>query len=112
LALRRALKIIVLVPVAIVLVALAVANREPVRFALDPFDAGATGLALTMPLFWIVFAALALGVVIGGVAVWLRQGRFRRAARREHEDAVRWRQEVARRRSTVAALPPAQRPAA
>lgn len=113
---RRALRIIVLVPVAVVLIALAVANRAAVRLSFDPFDAAGTGLAVTVPLYWIVFASLALGVLLGGFAVWVRQGRFRKAARREHVEAERWRREAERRRAREAGpalpAPPAGRSAA
>ena len=30
----------------------------------------------------VIFAVLILGVLIGGIAAWLRQGKWRRAARR------------------------------
>ena len=112
---RRALRIIVLVPVAALLIALAVANRAPVELSFDPFHAAGAGLSVTVPLFWIVFASLAVGVLLGGFAVWVRQGRFRKAARREHDEAERWRREAERRRAREAgpALPaPAGRSAA
>ena len=35
-----------------------------------------------LPLFVVIFAALILGVLIGGVAAWLRQGKWRRAVRK------------------------------
>lgn len=115
---RRLVATLVLVPVAIVLIALAVANRVPVRLAFDPFNPTTSPLAVTLPLFWVVFAALAIGVLLGGAAVWLRQGRFRKAARREHDEAARWRREAERGRAranagNAAALPaPSSRSAA
>ena len=105
---RRLLATLILVPVAIVLVALAVANRVPVRVAFDPFNPTTSPLAVTLPLFSVVFAALAIGVLLGGAAVWFRQGRFRKAARREHVEAARWRREAERgraRANTTTALP-------
>ena len=45
---------------------------------------------ITVPLFrLIVFAAAAIGVVIGGSAVWLAQGRHRKAARLNAREAAR-----------------------
>jgi len=81
------LKWILLLPVAIVSVMLAIANRHPVELAFDPF--GAPDLRISAPLFIIVFAALMIGVVIGGVGVWLRQGRYRSAARQARSEARR-----------------------
>lgn len=80
--LNRLLTVVVIIPVAIVLIALAVANRTAVPFTLDPFNPGNPGLTATMPLFVLLFLALLLGVVIGSFATWLKQGRYRKAARR------------------------------
>lgn len=85
--LSRLVTILILVPLAIVLVALAVANRAPVAFTIDPFNPGNPGLTLSLPLFVLLFAALALGLVVGSLATWLRQGRYRRAARRSEAAA-------------------------
>ena len=80
--LNRLMTVLVLIPLAIVLIALAVANRAPVAFTIDPFNPGNPGLTASLPLFVLLFAALALGLVIGGIVTWLRQGRYRKAARR------------------------------
>lgn len=108
---RRFIIFFVLVPIAIVLVVLSVANRHAVTFSLDPI--GATpGLSFTAPLFVFLFAALAVGIFTGGVATWLRQGRWRRQARIEHAEVERTRAEVDRLRertaAMAAALPPAR----
>lgn len=84
--LNRLVVLLVFVPVAIVLIALAVANRAPAAFTLDPFNPGNPALTATQPLFVLLFAALVLGLVIGGFATWIRQGYYRRLAReRAHE---------------------------
>ena len=81
------------IPVGIVLVALAVANRAPVRLSLDPFRPDAPALAVDVPLYLLFFAVLMVGVVIGGAAVWFGQGRHRRAERRLRAEAERLRVE-------------------
>ncbi len=86
--LNRILTVAVFIPLAIVLIALAVANRAPVDFTLDPFNPGNPGLTTSLPLFVYLFAALALGLVIGSVATWLRQGRYRKVARQREADRV------------------------
>lgn len=86
--LNRFLTVAVFIPLAIVLVALAVANRAPVDFTLDPFNPGNPGLTATLPLFVYLFAALALGLVIGSVATWLRQGRYRKVARQREAERL------------------------
>ncbi|MGH2341243.1 lipopolysaccharide assembly protein LapA domain-containing protein [Segnochrobactraceae bacterium EtOH-i3] len=87
----RFLEALILIPIAVVLVLLAVANREPVLISLDPFSPQNPMVVLQIPLYWLVFATFAAGVVIGGVFVWLRQGRYRRSARRERAEARRLR---------------------
>ncbi len=79
--LRRILLVVVIVPLAVILVALAVANRLPVPFTLDPFNPGNPALTMTLPLFVYLFAACVLGLIIGSLATWLRQGRYRKEAR-------------------------------
>jgi uncharacterized integral membrane protein len=80
--LRRIVAVIILVPLAIVIVAFAVANRQSVTVSFDPFSAEAPAASLSLPLFALVIGLLIVGVIIGGVASWLGQGRWRGAARR------------------------------
>ncbi len=101
---RRFLTIFVLIPVAAVVVILSVANRTPVSFSLDPIGAGSTGWMVTAPLYVFLFAAVALGIVIGGVATWVRQGRWRQAARSERANADRLRADIARLRDRLEAV--------
>jgi len=103
---RRFTVLFILLPLAIVVVVLSVANRAPVDFSLDPLGA-IPALSLTAPLFFFLFAALALGILIGGIATWLGQGKWRRAARAERANAARLRQEVERLTERAAASTPA-----
>ena len=70
----RFLKALILLPVAILIVLLAVANRAPVTLSLDPFSQDAPEFATQLPLFAVIFAAVMLGVVIGGVGELARAG--------------------------------------
>jgi uncharacterized integral membrane protein len=79
--LRKLITALILVPLAVLLVAFAVANRQSVIVSFDPFDASHPAFALAVPLFALLLAALLAGVVIGGVAAWMRQSRWRRDAR-------------------------------
>ena len=40
-----------------------------------------------MPLFMLIFALVAVGVVVGGIAAWLRQHKWRMRARRAEAEA-------------------------
>jgi uncharacterized integral membrane protein len=84
---RKALTALILVPLGIVIVMFAVANREIVTVAFDPFDTAHPAFALTLPLFIMIFVLVGLGVLIGGVASWLNQRRWRVRARRAEAEA-------------------------
>lgn len=79
---QRVLVLIILVPLAVILIALAAANRAPTPFTIDPFQPGNPDLTIVLPLFVWLFAALVIGVLVGSCATWLRQGRYRKQARR------------------------------
>jgi uncharacterized integral membrane protein len=70
------------VPVAIVAVALSVANRAPVTFSFDPVSSGEPAWAVTLPLFLLLFASGFIGLLIGWFAGWAGQRRHRREERR------------------------------
>jgi uncharacterized integral membrane protein len=85
---------LILVPLAIVILMFAVANREIVTVSFDPFSATAPAAAVSVPLFVLVFVLVILGVIIGGVASWLRQSGYRRVARNRDADVTALRREI------------------
>jgi uncharacterized integral membrane protein len=103
--LNRLLLIIVFVPLAIALIALAVANRELVAFTLDPFHPGNPALTLKLPLFVFLFVALLVGVLIGSAATWFKQGRFRKLARTREQEVRSLRDAAVRAAPPRTALP-------
>jgi uncharacterized integral membrane protein len=80
--LRKIVAALILVPLAVVIIAFAVANRQIVTVSLDPFSASDPAAAMALPLFALIMLLLIVGVLIGGMAAWLRQGKWRTAARR------------------------------
>ena len=94
--LKRFLWLVVALPVAIVLVSLSVANRDPVRLVLDPFRPEAPALSIALPLYAYLLGALICGVALGGLATWATQGRWRKTARAKSQDAMRWQAEADR----------------
>ena len=92
--LRKLVAIFVLLPLAVVIVVFAMANRESVVVSLDPFGAANPAFSILLPLFILIFALVILGVVVGGIAAWLRQGRWRRLARKREADVAALRREV------------------
>jgi uncharacterized integral membrane protein len=109
---RRIAAAIILVPIAVIIIAFAVANRQHVTVLLDPFNPERPAASFTVPLFMLVIAILILGVVIGGSATWLSHGRWRRAARRFEREVHELRSELGapRRPAGGAAAPDAARP--
>jgi uncharacterized integral membrane protein len=92
-AMKTLLKFIVLTPIAIVLLAFAFANRHIVTVSFDPFaaDDALAVAAISAPLFLVLFLAAMIGVLAGGAATWLRQGKHRKAARANRAEAERLR---------------------
>jgi len=84
---RKFVTVCILVPIAIVIVMFAVANRETITVSFDPFDAAHPAYALKTPLFMLIFVLVAVGVVVGGIAAWLRQHKWRTRARRAEAEA-------------------------
>ena len=79
---RKIVTWIIVIPLAAVIIAFAVANRQTVTVSFDPFSSASPAYAATLPLFVVIFVVLILGVLVGGIAAWIRQGKWRRAARR------------------------------
>jgi uncharacterized integral membrane protein len=84
---RKLVTFVVLIPLAVVIVMFAVANRAPVAVSFDPFNPAQPALTLQMPMFLLAFALVGLGVLVGGMAAWLRQHRWRLRARRAEAEA-------------------------
>src|SRR5471032_3279709 len=108
--LRKIVTAIIVVPLAAVIIAFAVANRQIITVSFDPFSSTAPAYAATLPLFAVIFAVLILGVLIGGIAAWLGQGKWRRSARQREAElrALQAEQETIRRRfGTSEQAPPA-----
>ncbi|WP_350335336.1 LapA family protein [Coralliovum pocilloporae] len=87
----RLFKLLILIPITIVTVIFLVINRAPVTLTFDPFSSDAPAFTLTLPLFIIIVACFALGVLAGGIGAWMKQGKWRKAARDTQYEAARWR---------------------
>lgn len=72
----RLLKALILLPIALAVAAFAVANRQTALVALWPLP-----YEIDTPVFFLVLAPLAAGLLLGGAVAWLAGGKTRRLAR-------------------------------
>ena len=96
---RKFFTALVLIPLGLIFVVFAVANRHLVTVSFDPFNSTDPSIAITMPLFVVIIAVAIVGVAAGGTATWFRQRHWRRAARRHEADANAARAQLAELRA-------------
>ena len=101
---RKIVAALILVPLAVVIIAFAVANRQIVTVSFDPFSAERPAASLTLPLFALIIMLLVIGVLVGGTAAWLRQAKWRRTARRLEREVADLRIEVDTMKRTASVL--------
>jgi len=75
---------LLLAPLALLMIAFAVANRAAVEVRLDPLP-----VTLETPLFALAFVCVFVGLVSGGAAAWLAGARWRRLARLRGRELAR-----------------------
>ncbi len=78
---RKLVTVLILIPLALAIVLFAVGNRGPMALAFDPFASEPPMFTVSAPVFLVLLGALIV-VIIGGVAAWSRQSKWRRRARR------------------------------
>lgn len=109
---RKIVTAVIAVPLAVIIIAFAVANRQWITVSFDPFSSASPAYAASMPLFILIFIALILGVIVGGIAAWIRQSKWRRSARRLegevhalHDELAAQRRQFSNRTPTTAPEP-------
>lgn len=107
---RKLILALVVVPLGVVLIALAVVNRAPATLILDPFGGAEPNLTLEAPFFLFLLGAFALGLLVGGMASWLNQRKWRRTAREEAREARDWRRQADRLERELQDLDPVGHP--
>ena len=93
---KKLINLVILLPVAIVLIVLSVANRHFVTLALDPFDPSDKLLSLTAPFFVYLFLAVIIGAILGSALTWFAQGKHRKRVRTQEQEVARWQGEARR----------------
>jgi uncharacterized integral membrane protein len=107
---RKFVSAVILISLLLVLVAWSVANTTVVTISFDPFSAADPAYAVRLRVFELCFVLVIAGVIIGGIAAWLRQAKWRRAARRLEAELKAARQDAERLRQQLAAREAAPRP--
>lgn len=100
----RYLRYLVLAALAVCLFTVALANREGVTLTLLPPELAAfAGIAwsIELPLFLVGVGGLALGLLIGFVWEWVREGKQRAEAARKQRELARLTREVAELRAAA-----------
>jgi len=101
---RKFFTALIVIPLALIFVVFAVANRHFVTMSLDPFNSANPAVSVTLPLFVLIIAIAILGVIAGGLATWFGQRRWRRAARQHELEARTARAQIAELRSQAASM--------
>jgi uncharacterized integral membrane protein len=96
---RKIVSLVVMLPLAILLIVLAVANRHPVSLALNPFNPADQAFAVSAPLFVLLILAVMLGVLLGAIVTWFSQGKHRKKARSQSRAAQQWQAEADRQKN-------------
>jgi len=100
---RKFFTALIVIPLALLFIVFAVANRHFVTVSFDPFNARDPSIAIALPLFAVIILVAMLGVVAGGIATWIRQGYWRRSARQYEAEARQARAELADLRASTTA---------
>ena len=83
---KRILAYLIGLPVFIVLAAFALANRGWITVSLDPVTPADPWMAVETPVWALLFIGIFLGLLAGGFAAWLKQGKWRKRARHAVHD--------------------------
>jgi uncharacterized integral membrane protein len=94
---------LVLIPLGLIFIVFAVANRHLVTVSFDPINSSDPSISIRLPLFVIIIAVAIAGVMAGGAATWFRQRHWRRAARQHEADARQARAQLAEQRAAATA---------
>jgi len=98
---------ILTLPLMVVAVVFAIANREAVTLDLWPLE-----ISIQAPLFLMVLGSIVVGLFAGGAAVWFSGGQTRRRARAARRQVAELERELSRLRHAYESVPPSAAPGA
>lgn len=100
----RWLRILFLLVLAVCLLTVALANREPVMVQLMSAELGALvgfNYAIELPLFIVIYGGIVAGLLIGFVIEWFREHKHRAAVRARTKEVKTLQREVTSLRANV-----------
>ncbi len=102
---KRLVNWLVLVPIAVAVIAFAVANRQWITVSFDPLNRVHPFATINMPLWALFFCGAFFGMFAGWLVAWIGQGKHRKAARAAKIELLRSQQQHERYRHEHPALP-------
>lgn len=102
----RFIRLLFVVLLAIILISIALANREIVTLNMFPANFGqylGGDWSIQLPLFLVIFLAMLFGLVAGFIWEWMRESQIRREARLRATQVAQLEREVNSLRDTHAA---------
>ncbi|GGF38961.1 hypothetical protein GCM10011321_32400 [Youhaiella tibetensis] len=104
---KRIVGWVVLVPLCVLLILFALANRQLVIVNFNPFmpSGSLTQPGYGVPLFLVIYIVLLLGVIAGGIATWFAQGKVRQEKRHWRKEAETLTRELEALRRSTGQLP-------
>ena len=113
---KRLLALLFGLPAFVILVAFALANRKIVMVSFNPIAPDQPLLPggwlgpVSMPAWVLLYAGIFIGLIAGGIATWIKQGKWRKKARQakfalDREEAEKRRLERRLKESASPALP-------
>ena len=87
--LQRILRWTIGLPIAVIVVSFAVANRQRITVSFDPFSQDAPFAAIDIPLWALFFCGVFFGLIAGWIACWFAQSKWRRSAKDTRKELVR-----------------------
>lgn len=91
---RRILRWIIGLPIAILVISFAVANRQWTRLSLDPFSSESPILSINMPLWALFIFGVFIGILVGWTVSWFAHGKWRKLARERRAEIAKLQSEL------------------
>jgi uncharacterized integral membrane protein len=88
-------------PIALLVVVFAVANRQWITVSFDPFSRDNPFASIDMPLWVLFFCGIFCGLIAGWTACWFAQAKWRRSARDARKELVQTQAEASQLRRDV-----------